>query len=56
MANAERQPGYYWVRPLGDDLWDMGFWSGEAWMLVRRVRWLTDSDMAEIDERRLERG
>ena len=61
MANAERQPGYYWVRKAQHvrewqiARWDFG--SGiKKWLMFGCDAELHDADFAEIDERRLERG
>lgn len=55
MANAERQPGYYWVRVRKEGHWQVGEWDGESWAISYHGT-LYDADFAEIDERRLERG
>lgn len=60
MANAARQPGYYWVRVKADNPrpWEVAEWDEECgfWMLTGTEVTRYESDMAEIDERRIERG
>lgn len=55
---VKRQPGYYWVRLGTEDRWEVAQWDAEygAWYAAGCESAMFDSILAEIDERRLERG
>lgn len=64
-TKAAREPGWYWVRPLGSDEWEIAQWhrwrgsipetSGASWWRAIGTP-LLDGDCAEIDERRITRA
>ena len=43
-----REAGYYWV--MNDDIWEVGYWDGEAWLLIMEDNYYDDTAFIEIDE------
>jgi hypothetical protein len=43
-----REPGYYWVRRLGESRLQVGQWTGLNWYLSGREELFTDDDFAAL--------
>jgi len=52
MSQKNREPGFYWVKFVGCD-WQVHYFSGQMWLCGKSHFY--DSDLSEIDERRITR-
>ena len=53
-----REDGYYWIK--ADGVWVIGYWNKEGWgyrwsdgKVDFMAKWVKDSELDEIDERRI---
>lgn len=50
-----RDSGYYFVRYMSKDEWNIGYWNGDYWEIASSRWTYKDSDFEEIDENKIER-
>jgi len=48
-----REQGFYWVKWCGE--WKIGEYAQGDWYLTQCLSYLSDADMEEIDENKIER-
>lgn len=48
-----RQPGFYWVRKLGEANAQPARWSGTGWFFVGEQKAFTDDDLAAVSGKRI---
>lgn len=53
--STTRETGYYWVRLEGEQEWDVAYWEDRNWFFTASSVRHFDSDLDEIDERKIER-
>ena len=52
--SASRKAGYYWVKYVSRDVWNIEYWNGEMWF-TRNQHLVEDSMFSTIDETPIER-
>lgn len=54
MSKQDRKRGFYWVRHA-TPAWEVAEWNGAQWLLTGSDAAMNERQIAEIDERRIER-